>query len=60
MDKYIEALKGISFDKWKKLRESIDSYFLQKRSELDNDIKLTDDAETIRTIIHSRFGQTPD
>lgn len=60
MNEYIKALEGISFDEWKKLREGMDSYFAQKRSELDKNIKLTNGAETISTIIRSRFGQTSD
>ena len=52
MQKYIEALKGISYWEWIKLREGIDSEF---EEQIGENLRLTD-SENVKRIIRSRFG----
>lgn len=55
MEKYIEALKGISYFEWIKLQEGINSEFEQQISESKRNLRLTD-SENVKRIIRSRFG----
>lgn len=55
MEKYIEALKGISYFDWIKLREGIDSEFDRQIGESKRSLQLTD-SENVKRIIRSRFG----
>lgn len=55
MEKYINALKGISFHDWIKLRIAIDKQFDKQKSELEGTLKLTN-PEAVSKIIHSQFG----
>lgn len=54
-EKYIEALKDISYYDWIKLREGIDREFKRKIDEPKKSLKLTD-SENIKKIIRSQFG----
>ena len=54
-EKYIEALKDISYYDWIKLREGIDREFKRKIVEPKKRLKLTD-SENIKKIIRSQFG----
>ena len=56
---YIKALKGITYDDWKKLRLAVDRVFGIKKDELDKDIKLAD-VTLVKDIIQSQFGQKLD
>ena len=42
MDKYIKALRGISYCEWVKLREGIDSEFDRQIGESKRGLQLTD------------------
>ena len=55
MEEYIEALKGISYFEWIKLREGIDSEFDRQIGESKRSLQLTD-SENVKRIIRSRFG----
>lgn len=55
MKKYCEALKGITYSEWIKLKIAIDKDFQQRISEKSNSIQLTD-SERIEKLIHSQFG----
>ncbi len=55
MEKYIEALKGISYFEWIKLRESMDAEFNQQIGESKKKLKFTDSGN-VKSIIRSRFG----
>lgn len=55
MEKYIEALKGISYFDWIKLREGINRTFERQKGEFEKELKLTTVNET-KKIIHSQFG----
>ena len=55
MEKYIEALKNISYFEWVKLREGIDSEFDRQIGESKRSLQLTD-SENAKRIIRSRFG----
>ena len=55
MEKYIEALKDISYYDWIKLREGIDREFKRKIDEPKKSLKLTD-LENVKKIIRSQFG----
>ena len=54
-EKYIEALKDISYYDWIKLREGIDRQFKRKIDEPKKSLKLTD-SENVKKIIRSQFG----
>lgn len=54
-EKYIEALKDISYYDWIKLREGIDREFSRKIDESKKSLKLTD-LENVKKIIRSQFG----
>lgn len=49
MQKYIEALKGISYWEWIKLREGIDSEFEEQIGESKKNLRLTD-SENVKRI----------
>lgn len=55
MQKYIEALKGISYFEWVKLQEGINSEFEEQIGESKKNLRLTD-SENVKRIIRSRFG----
>lgn len=55
MEKYIEALKDISYYDWIRLREGIDREFNRKIDESKKSLKLID-SENVKKIIRSRFG----
>nr|DAY47104.1 MAG TPA: hypothetical protein [Caudoviricetes sp.] len=55
MEKYIEALEGISYFEWIKLQEGIDSEFEEQIGESKRNLRLTD-SENVKRIIRSRFG----
>lgn len=55
MDKYIKALRGISYCEWVKLREGIDSEFDRQIGESKRKLELTD-VEHVEKAIRSRFG----
>lgn len=55
VEKYIEALKGISYFEWIKLRESMDAEFNQQIGESKKKLKFTDSGN-VKSIIRSRFG----
>lgn len=55
MEKYIEALKGISYFEWIKLREGMDNEFNRLIGESKRSLQLTD-SENVKRIIRSRFG----
>ena len=55
MKKYIEALQGISYFEWIKLREGIDSEFDRQIGESKRGLQLTD-SENVKKAIRSRFG----
>lgn len=50
MKKYIEALKGISYFEWIRLREGIDSDFEQQIDESKKSLQLTDPENVERAI----------
>lgn len=54
-EKYIEALKDISYYDWIGLREGVDREFNRKIDESKKSLKLTD-SENVKKIIHSQFG----
>ena len=54
-EKYIEALKDISYYDWIRLREGVDREFNRKIDESKKNLKLTD-SENIKKIIRSQFG----
>lgn len=55
MKEYIEALQGITFEEWIKLRIAIDRRFNQKIGEFKKELKLSD-SKIVEDIIHSQFG----
>lgn len=55
MDGYIEALKGISYWEWQKLKEGIDRTFEKEKGEFDKQLKLAN-TENVKKFIRSQFG----
>lgn len=55
MEKYIEALKGISYFEWIKLREGMDAEFNRLTGEFKRKLELTD-VERVEKAIRSQFG----
>jgi len=55
MEKYIEALKDISYSDWIKLRTGMDRAFEHQKGEFENNLKLAS-TETVKNIIQSQFG----
>ncbi|WP_199665530.1 hypothetical protein [Dorea sp. AM58-8] len=54
MEKYIEALKGISYFEWIKLREGMDKEFNRLIGESKRKLELTD-VERVEKTIRSQF-----
>ena len=55
VEKYIEALKGISYFEWIKLREGMDNEFNRFIGESKRKLELTD-VERVEKTIRSQFG----
>lgn len=55
MEKYIEALKDISYYDWIRLKNGMDQEFDRKIGESKKNLKLTD-LENVKKIVHSQFG----
>lgn len=55
MEKYIEALCGISYPEWIKLRNGMDVFFSRERSELEKKLKFAN-TEDVKKAIRSQFG----
>lgn len=55
MEKYIEALKDISYYDWIRLKNGMDQEFNRKIDESKKNLKLTD-SENVKKIIRSQFG----
>lgn len=55
VEKYIEALKGISYFEWIKLREGMDAEFNRLTGEFKRKLELTD-VERVEKAIRSQFG----
>ena len=55
VEKYIEALKGISYFEWIKLREGMDNEFNRLIGEFKRKLELTD-VERVEKTIRSQFG----
>lgn len=56
MEKYIEALKGISYSEWIKLQIAINRKFEMQRKELEKGLQLQNENNEIEKIIQSQFG----
>lgn len=55
MEKYIEALKGISYFEWIQLREGMDNEFNRLIGEFKRKLELID-VERVEKAIRSQFG----
>lgn len=53
--RYIEALQGISYRDWIKLREGIDGAFAKEKGEFEKTLKFANPEDAER-VIRSRFG----
>lgn len=53
--KYLNALSGISYRDWIKLKTAVDRAFQNKIREAEGGLKLTDSQE-VSNLIHSQFG----
>lgn len=59
IEKYVNALEGISYNNWIKLREGIDAEFNRQIGESKKQLKLTD-SENVKSAIRLRFGDRQD
>lgn len=55
VEKYLEALQGISYQEWIKLKAGIDRSFDAKKSEFERQLKFAD-VKKAEQIIRSQFG----
>lgn len=55
LTKYIQALQGISYSEWLRLREGVDGAFYKEKEELEKSIKFAN-VEDAEQVIRSRFG----
>lgn len=55
MKKYIEALQGISYWDWQKLKAGIDGAFEYEKGEFERTLKFAK-VEDAELVIRSRFG----
>ena len=55
MEKYIEALKRISYADWKKLRMAMDRAFAHQKGESEKQLKLAD-TDIVKRIIQAQFS----
>ena len=53
--RYIEALQGISYLEWVKLKEGIDGAFAKEKGEFEKTLKFANSEDAVR-VIRSRFG----
>lgn len=56
--KYLDALDGISYEQWEKLKLGIDRQFEQQKKELNKTIQLS--SCEVAKLIRSQFGDTLD
>lgn len=59
MEKYLQALEGISYLEWVKLRIGIDRAFEHQKGESEKQLKLAN-VDVAKQIIRTQFGQTLD
>lgn len=57
MVKYLDALKGITYPEWVRLKVGIDRAFEEQKGESERQLKLAD-TEIVKNLIQSQFGQT--
>ena len=55
VDKYIKALRGISYCEWIKLREGVNRAFEMQKGEFEKTLKLAN-TDNVEHIIRSQFG----
>ena len=56
MEKYLEALNGITYEQWEKLKTGIDRQFEFRKKELSGSIQLS--SKDVAKLIRSQFGDT--
>ena len=57
MDEYLNALRGISYADWIRVKTAIDRVFEKQKSELEQGLKFAD-VNIAKRIIQSQFGRT--
>lgn len=57
MEKYLNALQGIAYYDWLKLKIGVDRSFEAQKNELERELKFAN-PEKARQFIQSQFGQT--
>lgn len=55
MNKYITALKGITYPEWVKIKIAVDRVFEKEKCELEKELKLSK-IEDVEAVIRSQFG----
>lgn len=55
MEKYLEALEGITYPEWVRLKTGMERYFDREKGESEKKLKLAD-AEIVENLIQSQFG----
>lgn len=55
MNEYLQALKGISYPEWIKVKIAMDGAFERQKRELEKELKFSN-VEDAERVIRSRFG----
>ena len=56
LERYIEALNGIGYQDWIRLKEGVDGAFERKKHEFEENLKLANIGD-VKFAIRSRFGR---
>ena len=56
VDRYVNALSGINYSEWIRVKTAIDRYFDSEKRELETQIQLSK-PDTVKKIIRSQFGE---
>lgn len=56
VDRYVNALSGITYLEWVRVKTAIDRYFDSEKRELETQIQLSK-PDTVKKLIRSQFGE---
>ena len=56
VDRYVNALSGIKYSEWIRVKTAIDRYFDSEKRELETQIQLSK-PDTVKKLIRSQFGE---
>ena len=56
VDRYVNALSGINYSEWIRVKTAIDRYFDSEKREQETQIQLSK-PDTVKQLIRSQFGE---